>query len=146
MIINVKALVDFPRLAAQMAAATAPQAEAKVDDDLAKLNAYFEEKQVLANRQAGRGAACQCPQNAYLRTSNYSQALQPQGGLDVRFLAQRYQRGTQKVEKIMSEKHEYKSFPSGLLEAHAHMMQVISRLTKPENDDPFLGCLRCMTF
>ena len=126
MIINVKALVDFPRLAAQMAAATAPQAEAKVDDDLAKLNAYF--------------------QNAYLRTSNNSQALQPQGGLDVRFLAQRYQRGTQEVEKIMSEKHEYKSFPSGLLEAHAHMMQVISRLTKPENDDPFLGCLRCMTF
>eukprot|EP00439_Symbiodinium_sp_Y106_P056098 s1383_g7.t2 len=42
------------QLAAQMAAATAPQAEAKVDDDLAKLNAYFEEKQVLANRQAGR--------------------------------------------------------------------------------------------
>ncbi|CAE7395205.1 unnamed protein product [Symbiodinium sp. CCMP2592] len=42
------------QLAAQMAAATAQQAEAKVEDDLVKLTSYFEEKKALANRQASR--------------------------------------------------------------------------------------------
>ncbi|CAE7389856.1 unnamed protein product [Symbiodinium sp. CCMP2592] len=54
MMLKLKKEACKERLAAQMAAATAQQAEAKVEDDLVKLIAYFEEKKALANRQASR--------------------------------------------------------------------------------------------
>ncbi|CAK8992462.1 unnamed protein product [Durusdinium trenchii] len=90
--------------------------------DLQALKVYSEKQQQDANRQAG-SLRCFYPQQAY----NCNQ-----GGLDLQYLTQRFQRGQKDVEKFMAESHKYECVGQ-FSDVHANLLDWQSKESSNSN-------------
>lgn len=88
-----------------LAAATQQQTEKKLESDLDKMATYLSEARAHANKQAGRGSVeCQI-QFWDVLWVHVSMGVGSQGGLDLKYMEERFKRGKEWVSKFMDNHH-----------------------------------------
>lgn len=112
-----------------LATATLKDTESKIEDDLARMKAFIQEATLFANQQAGsrqhnffikqfRGT---CKGSTAKKGGfSFGCGIQNQGGLDLRYMTERYDRGKTWVAKYMEKHHRCCSNP--LSQAHADLL------------------------
>lgn len=110
----------YLRYAERMAAVSFQQTEAKVTKDLALMGEYIFNAQEHANRQA------------WTSTINGNRTVNPcaslfcknhlEGGLDLRYMADRYSRGKDFVQQFMAKRQRYVAAGVELCDVHADVL------------------------